>query len=67
MNKITNNNDMGNSVSSSCVDRRQFIGGAALATVSAVPYFGWQKLAFANNSQNDRPNIGSIYNKNIKS
>jgi predicted dehydrogenase len=57
MNKVTDKMDdtVGNRV-----DRRRFIGGAAIGAISAVPYFGWQEAAFANVSQNDRPNIGCI-------
>ena len=57
MNKVTDKMDdtVGNRV-----DRRRFIGGAAIGAISAVPYFTWQEAAFANVSQNDRPNIGCI-------
>ena len=60
MKKITDKNgNIGSHVGNIEVDRRRFIGGA-MGAVSAVPYFGWQELAFANISQNDRPNIGCI-------
>ncbi|MBT4693424.1 MAG: Gfo/Idh/MocA family oxidoreductase [Planctomycetaceae bacterium] len=59
-NNADENNNTGNFVGGTQFDRRRFIGGAAIGAVSAVPYFGWQKLAFANVSQNDKPNIGCI-------
>lgn len=39
--------------------RRQFLATSA-AAASAVPYFAWSQKAFANDSKNDRPNIGCI-------
>jgi predicted dehydrogenase len=57
MNKVTDKMD---DIVGNRVDRRRFIGGAAIGAISAVPYFGWQEAAFANVSQNDRPNIGCI-------
>jgi predicted dehydrogenase len=57
MNKVTDKMD---DIVGNRVDRRRFIGGAAIGAISAVPYFGWEEAAFANVSQNDRPNIGCI-------
>ncbi|MCS5631972.1 MAG: twin-arginine translocation signal domain-containing protein, partial [Pirellulaceae bacterium] len=61
MSKITEKNDnIENSIGKTQIDRRRFIGGTSMGVVAAVPYFGWQELAFANTSQNDKPNIGCI-------
>jgi predicted dehydrogenase len=57
MNKVADKMD---DIVGNRVDRRRFIGGAAIGAISAVPYFTWQEAAFANVSQNDRPNIGCI-------
>ena len=43
---------------SSSTNRRQFLGTAA--GLGAVPYFAWSKPAFANQSSNDRPQVGCI-------
>lgn len=42
--------------------RRQALKSAALVTgaVATTPYFNWSEKAFANQAQNDRPNIGCI-------
>lgn len=42
--------------------RRQFVTQTALAVgaVASVPYFPWTQKAFANESKNDRPQIGCI-------
>ena len=61
MSKFEDQNDnIGTSVGKTQIDRRRFIGGTAMGAVAAVPYFGWQELAFAHTSQNDKPNIGCI-------
>lgn len=42
--------------------RRDFIrtSGAAAAVGASIPYFAWSEKSFANQSKNDRPNIGCI-------
>ncbi|MCU0709167.1 MAG: Gfo/Idh/MocA family oxidoreductase [Pirellula sp.] len=42
--------------------RRSFLKSASAATAvgASVPYFAWSEKAFANQSKNDRPNIGCI-------
>jgi predicted dehydrogenase len=42
--------------------RRSFLKSTTAATAvgAAVPYFSWSEKAFANQSKNDRPNIGCI-------
>lgn len=41
------------------VSRRNFVKAGAL-TGAAIPYFQWNRTAFANQSANDRPRIGCI-------
>lgn len=43
-------------------NRRDFLRRSAASTVAGatIPYFAWTKNAFANNSANDRPQIGCI-------
>ena len=41
--------------------RREFLKHSSLATAAgSVPYFAWSQPAFANETANDRPNIGCI-------
>jgi predicted dehydrogenase len=46
----------------SITSRRDFLkkSTATAVAVSAVPYFGWNQKAFANDSANDRPKVGCI-------
>ncbi len=42
------------------VNRRDFTRGSLLAAGASVPYFSWNRPAFANQSANDRPRIACI-------
>ena len=42
----------------SALQRRGFL--KSTAALAAIPYFAWNKPAFANTSKNDRPQIGCI-------
>ena len=42
------------------INRRDFARGSLLAAGAAVPYFSWNRSAFANRSASDRPRIGCI-------
>ncbi len=42
------------------INRREFTRGSLWAAGAAVPYFSWNRSAFANQSANDRPRIACI-------